>query len=233
MDAETIHRLNAINQRFYATVADSFDASRQRAWAGWDRLLPYLKPPLRVLDVGCGNGRFGVFLAQHLDAAALTYHGVDSSAALIERAKAALAGSAGVDATFEQRDLVEQSLDLSSSQYDLVVLFGVLHHIPGADQRIALMRTSADRVAAGGLLAFSEWRFADEPRFRDRIVAWDADYVVEAGDFLLDWRRGTHALRYCHHVDDAEHARLVTATGLAVVSSYRADAGNLYTLLQK
>ncbi len=234
MDAETIRHLNSINQRFYATVTDAFDASRQRAWAGWDRVLAELETlhaalPIRVLDVGCGNGRFGVFLADKLGGERLRYHGSDSSAALLERAQTALAGAA---ATFDQRDLVEQPLDDSLGQFDLVALFGVLHHIPGADQRRALMRALAGRVAPGGLLVFTEWRFADEARFQNRIVAWDAGINVEPGDYLLDWRRGTNALRYCHHVDDAEHARLIAAAGLALVAEYRADAANLYTLLK-
>ncbi len=119
-----------------------------------------------------------------------------------------------------------------------MALFGVLHHVPGAEQRAALLRALADRVAPGGILAFTEWRFADEPRFRERIVAWDAvaeygDLAVEPGDYLLDWRRGTPALRYCHHVDDAEHARLIAAAGLRQVAEYRADAANRYAILQK
>ncbi|MBC8100170.1 MAG: class I SAM-dependent methyltransferase, partial [Armatimonadetes bacterium] len=42
-------------------------------------------------------------------------------------------------------------------------------------------------------------------------------------DYLLDWRRGERALRYCHHVDDAELGALVAASGLSVVASYYAD----------
>ncbi len=230
MEAETIRRLNSINQQFYAAVAAEFDQSRQRAWQGWDRLLPYLAPPLSVLDAGCGNGRFGVFLAEQFGADRLRYHGSDSSAALIARAQAALST---VTATFDQRDLVEQAPDESLGQFDLVVLFGVLHHIPGADRREVLLRALADRVTPGGILAFTEWRFYDELRFRERIVAWDADLDVEPGDYLLDWRRGAQALRYCHHVDDAEHARLIAATGLPVIAEYRADTANFYTILRK
>src|SRR5690349_758474 len=89
MDEATIRRLNQINREFYRITADSFDQSRQHAWAGWEQLLEYLKPPLSVLDVGCGNGRFGLFLAEALSGDIL-YLGVDSSPILLERAKQAL-----------------------------------------------------------------------------------------------------------------------------------------------
>ena len=68
MDTETINRLNAINHAFYATVADDFDQTRGTAWPGWKRLLPYLTTPLSVLDVGCGNARFALFLHDNLSA---------------------------------------------------------------------------------------------------------------------------------------------------------------------
>src|SRR5664279_1541814 len=105
MDDLTIRTLNDLNRRFYETVAAAFDATRQTAWQGWDQLVPYLKPPLTVLDVGCGNGRFGVFLADRLGKANLHYHGIDSSAILLERARHSLAG---IDAQLEQRDFVDQ-----------------------------------------------------------------------------------------------------------------------------
>ena len=121
---------------------------------------------------------------------------------------------------------------MALGQFDLVALFGVLHHIPGADRRLALLRSLGERVAPGGLLVFTEWRFLDVANLRERIVPWEPSLQVEAGDYLLDWRRGERALRYCHAVDDAEHARLVEAAGLRDVEEFRADAANRYTVLQ-
>lgn len=235
MDDATIRRLNALNRQFYAVVADEFDATRGQAWAGWERAAPYFGAPASVLDVGCGNGRFGVFLREKVGA--LAYHGMDSSAALLDHARVSLP-----DARLEERDIVEHPPDAGA--YDLVALFGVLHHLPGADRRLAFMRTLADRVAPGGLLVFTAWRFYEYPRFRERIAAWDAvldaGMRVEAGDYLLDWRRGERALRYCHYVDDAEADRLIAAAGgggLNVVTRYRADGFtgdvNLYVILRK
>jgi hypothetical protein len=115
----------------------------------------------------------------------------------------------------------------------LVALFGVLHHIPGAERRLDLLRRLAACVVPGGWLVFSEWHFYEDEHLRARILPWSDEMHVEAGDYLLDWRRGTVALRYCHYVDDAEHARLVAATSLTPAAEYRADSANLYTVLQK
>lgn len=191
--------------------------------------MPYLHSGIRVLDVGCGNGRFGVFIAENLQGA-FSYTGLDSSAVLLERARLALAH---VQAQLRVHDLVTAPLGEDMGQFDLVVLFGVLHHVPGAARRLDLMRRLARCVALGGWLVFSEWHFYEDERLRARILPWDAEMQVEPGDYLLDWRRGTTALRYCHYVDEQEHQELLAATGLVRVAEFRADSANLYSVLHK
>jgi SAM-dependent methyltransferase len=162
----------------------------------------------------------------------VTYSGIDSNPALLSRAADALRGA---DAHLIRQDVIDQPPD--SGEYDLVALFGMLHHIPGHERRQAFLRALAERVAPGGLLAFAAWRFYEFSRFRERVVPWPDDIQVEPHDYLLDWRRETPALRYCHYVDDAEHGALVAATGLTEVVAFRADGEtgdmNRYSLLRK
>lgn len=236
MDQKTIRYLNNLNREFYQTIASTFDQTRQQAWQGWDKLLPYIQheKPFSVLDVGCGNGRFGVFLADTITTH-ITYHGIDSSAQLLEFANQALANRINISPSFEQYDIIENHLP--SRQHDLVVLFGVLHHIPGMDFRLAFIQELAQRVKPRGNLVFACWRFYEYERFRKRIIEWDAHIEVETHDYLLDWQRGKSALRYCHYVNDEEHTAIVAASGLDEVIRYRADGNtrdaNCYSILQK
>ncbi len=60
MNDATIKRLNQINRGIlpdHAAASTSRGASR----GPWETLAAHLSAPLTVLDVGCGNGRFGVF----------------------------------------------------------------------------------------------------------------------------------------------------------------------------
>ena len=234
MNQATIERLNQINRDFYRATAAEFDATRQAPWHGWERLLKSIEMPVEsVLDIGCGNGRFAQFLAQR-QPQPFRYIGIDSNADFLGRAREKLAACPALDATLIESDIVLAKLPRRRAQ--LVTLFGVIHHMPGFARRRALLAAAAECVSPGGYLAFACWRFYEQVRFKRRIVPWRGDIRVEKHDYLLDWRGGERALRYCHFVDDAEHARLVKATGLTVIADYRADGAegklNRYTILQ-
>lgn len=236
MNDFTAEALNRLNQMFYEQVGESFDATRGQAWRGWLPVLEHLQAPLTVLDVGCGNGRFAVFLAESLPGnAPIHYVGVDSSAYLLERAQESCAHHQRLQATFIQQDIVMEALP--EIEVDCVALFGVLHHIPGKARRLALMRALAQRVRPGGLLAFACWRFYEYERFRKHIRPMPEGWQIEAGDYLLNWGKHETALRYCHYTNDAEMDELVEATGLTQVAAYRADgfsnAVNAYRLLRR
>lgn len=244
VDSAIIHALNAINRRFYAAVADDFSTTRAKAWRGWRDVLPHIPMPsdrpLRVLDVGCGNGRFAAYLVERLRRP-IAYHGVDFSDGLLARAAADLHALPDLTITLETRDVIEGSLP--HERYDVVAAFGVLHHIPGADHRQAFVHQLADRVAPGGVLAWTEWRFYEQPRFHEHLVAFPPALAahIETQDYLLDWKASPHAgdsaLRYCHYIDDAESETLVAAARLDLITTYRADGdtrdGNRYVLMRR
>ncbi len=238
MDEATVAYLNALNRAFYAATAAAFSETREEAWAGWDALLAYLPPqrPLRVLDVGCGNARFARFLAARgID---YRYHGLDNSDALLAEARARLTGDAH---TFTHWDVVARPLQMEAA-FDLVVAFGVLHHLPSMARRLDFVRRLGEACATGGVVAFTTWRFYEFAALRARVVAWETlapsqPLTLEVGDYLLDWRRGAHALRYCHYADDAEQDALCVASGLRERARYRADGtegrANCYSVLEK
>jgi tRNA (uracil-5-)-methyltransferase TRM9 len=226
---EARRQLNLINREFYRITADAFDQTRSQPWEGWYKLLDYLPPVndgFHVLDVGCGNGRFGAFLAEQFPQSSIVYHGIDSSAELLNHAQTALEiYQPRLRLTFEQRDFIEDGLPEIIDRYDLVVLFGVLHHIPGFEQRSAFIESLTQHVESEGVLAFTIWRFYEFERFRSRIIPWPPELAekVEPHDYLLDWRRGDRAVRYCHYVDEVELKNLIFPYRNNFVKQYIAD----------
>lgn len=222
-----------LNQAFYRITASHFNDTRQQPWPGWFELLPDVSTPLTVLDLGCGNGRFGCFVADQLGSD-ITYTGIDSDATLLQYAQTNLSAT-DVQFTLQHSDLFANPLP--QRQYDLVVLFGMVHHIPGNLHRQAFLKEVAACVRQNGLLVYACWQFLDLDRLKQRIAPWPDEWQREQNDYLLDWQRGTAALRYCHYVDDDENRDLIRATGLIRQRTFRADGRNgqlnLYTILRR
>jgi SAM-dependent methyltransferase len=243
MEPALQRQLLALNARFYQTVGSAFDESRAGLPAGLRALIAHLPPaeapgPLRLLDVGCGNGR----LARAVDEAGIpcAYLGLDHDAGLLAAAALRDAGLATVTCRFGQIDLADPQWVHAAlppadapSRFDAVVCLAVLHHLPGYALRLRVVREMAALLRPGGRLLFSTWQFLASQRLSRRLVAWQAIGVdpagVEPGDALLPWTQGGYALRYCHQLDSAEVAALAADAGLAVLTTYRADGkeGNL------
>lgn len=254
VNRKTALALNAINTRFYGELALEFSSTREAPWPGWLRVLSNLERragdrELAVLDVGCGNGRFATFLAENLGnrRERLHYLGVDASGTLLEHAGAKKLPFATTE--YRGLDFVESHLGeaLGPRDFDLVVLFGVLHHIPGAARRQQLLDDVCAHLRPGGLVALTAWQFEAFERFRDKVLPWDeynrtAESPVdtrelESGDHLLPWGQDAVAVRYCHFADEKQTRQVLDDLPLEIVETYTADGreGNLnrYFLLRK
>lgn len=233
MSPETILKFNRINQKFYQQVAQPFHKTRERPWSGWQRLLPILEKKrsttLNVLDLGCGNGRFGLFLAQSLPSLTINYTGIDSNTELLSLAHTALdqrVNSLQLIKADLVSDLLESHTPIYFDQhYDLVVAFGVLHHIPSFQLRRTLIKQAEQLCSPGGYLVFTAWQFLTDTKLAEKIIdpkLFDIDpTLLETHDFILSWERDVTAYRYCHFVNEAEIKQLFTPpTGLRL---FKAD----------
>jgi tRNA (uracil-5-)-methyltransferase TRM9 len=234
MDKETAERLLALNREFYATFARSFAASRPVSDPGLVCIVPYIPRRARVLDVGCGNGRLAFLLDR--ERPGVTYLGIDAVPELVEVARARADQLMAISAEFRVVDVVRPGWDRvladvppSSSPgvcFDCVVALAVLHHIPGFDLRVRVLRDILKVLEPGGCLLLSTWQFLGNARMRRKIVDWAevgiAEETLDPGDYLLDWKREGRGLRYCHLVDEVEVKRLAAESGFRVRQIFRA-----------
>lgn len=115
------------------------------------KLLPPDRP-LKLLDIGCGEGRNAVFFARNgyeVSAFDLSAKGVEKTKALAERAK--------VEVRAFQADLGRFRIE---EEYDILFSTGVLHYIP-ASARHDIMENYKHATTSNGLNVFSV--FVDKP----------------------------------------------------------------------
>jgi tRNA (uracil-5-)-methyltransferase TRM9 len=228
MKPETAQRLIDLNRTFYAQFAEQFSLTRRRLQPGVLRLLPQITAEPHLLDLGCGNGELLRELARRRFRG--SYTGLDFSADLL--ADAQRVAPPGLQASYDQADLSQPGWGspYQRTPFTAALAFAVLHHIPGKAQRLALLREINSLLAEGGHLLLSNWQFLNSPRLRARVQPWERAGLsaadVEAGDYLLDWRRGGTALRYVHHFDLPELEELAHASGFMMLSTFASDGEN-------
>lgn len=230
MDETVARQLVALNAAFYARFAAAFAASRAEPQPGYERLLPYIHDGAAVLDVGCGEGRFGRFLRSR--GLTVAYSGVDGSADLLRLAEE-------VGGRFAHRDLFQPDCLRDLGPFDFVACLSTLQHIPGRERRARLLAEMRDRLGPGGHIALANWQFLGSERQRRKLRPWAeaglGPEAVEPGDYLLSWQRGGYGLRYVALLDEAGTQELAQEAGLRIVEQFRSDGRegdlNLYTLL--
>jgi ArsR family transcriptional regulator len=131
-----------------------------RSWAAWSRALGHLLPPLRVADIGCGEG----YLTIEASRWASRVIAVDRSALVLKKARA-LASRRRVRNVVWKRGELDR-LPLRDASVDVALLSQALHH--AADPASALAE-AARIVVAGGRVLVLDLRAHDETWVRTRL----------------------------------------------------------------
>lgn len=225
MEPEIIFHLLDLNRRFYQKFALEFSKTRQRIQPGVKRALKTIDPQTRLLDLGCGNGEIVKLLIQRGFQG--EYVGVDSSAELLLQARMNI--PAHLKPTLIHADLAAPGWEekIPAGQYDLVLAFAVLHHLPGKKLRLQLAKKIRTLVDLEGRFIHSEWQFLNSSRLLERIQDWSRAGLnpdnVDPGDYLLDWRRGGYGLRYVHHFSLKELEHLANQSGFVITKTFYSD----------
>jgi tRNA (uracil-5-)-methyltransferase TRM9 len=177
----------------------------------------------RVLDFGCGCGRYAVPLARQPGVSVFAYDISPVAVHELGRRRHEAERSCGPPMRLESLSgsLEDLTTRLEGDPgFDLVMLlFGVLGHIAGRARRLRLLRSLRARLRPGGCLIASVpnrvRRFRPEQRAPSRPCAQDA---WEAGDICYERRSGDVAIALYYHLfspaeflDDLAEAGFVVA----------------------
>ena len=256
ISASTAERLSYVTSEFYSQQTQSFSATRQMPWQGWQQCLdamPQLSAgeKLSVLDVGCGNLRFARFLCDEVGIVPAKYFAVDNCKPLVESGEV---GTHISELIFIELDVIKSLLDntlssrLTVPACDLVVAFGFLHHVPGAQKRIQLLRTLLEKTKPGRFVCISFWQFMNSQKLAAKAQKTTAQGLhalgidaseLEEHDYLIGWQDKADTWRYCHHFSQDELDELLGSLGsdVRVCAQFSADGKdnnlNRYVILQR
>lgn len=161
-----------------------------RSWAAWSRALGRLMPPLKVADLGCGEGYLTIEAARW----ASRVIAVDRSEVVLRRARG-LARRRRVRNVIWKRGELEH-LPVNDAAVDVALLSQALHHSQNPARAVA---EAARITVAGGRVLVLDLRSHDEQwvkaKLGDRVLGFDDEQLrtllVDAG--LHDVRVGVGA----------------------------------------
>lgn len=163
-DTARLEEVRRVRKENFETHAGPDARERQlvpgRSWAAWARALGHLMPPVRVADLGCGEG----YLTIEASRFASQVIAIDRSADVLGRARALAARRRVSNVTWKRGDL--EKLPIAAASVDVAVLSQALHH--AGDPRRALAE-AVRIVVAGGRVLVLDLAGHDQAWVRDRL----------------------------------------------------------------
>jgi SAM-dependent methyltransferase len=145
-----------------------------RSWAAWSRALGHLLPPLRVADIGCGEG----YLTVEASRWASRVIAIDRSPLVLKKARA-LATRRRVRNVIWKRGELDK-LPLRDASVDVSLLSQALHHAPDPARALA---EAARVVVPGGRVLVLDLREHEEKwvkqRLGDRWLGFDDEQLAK------------------------------------------------------
>jgi len=223
-------KVTEINKNFYNREAKNFSDTRKHAWAGWSKITEEInktkkRGTINILDLGCGNGRFLDFLIENNIKA--KYEGWDSSKEML---KQAIKKHKNIkNATFIEKDITKKNK--INKKYQVIVLFGVAHHLKKRELLKAL-KYYQKYLECEGILVISFWQIYKFQRFNKLKVK-----KINNSSFLLKWQ-DTKSLRFyrAYKEKDIEEIKKALET-LKAIKEFNADGKekklNRYIIFKK
>lgn len=205
----------------YDQIAKEFDTTRQYNWKEFEIFLPYIKDNDKLLDIGCGNGRFYKFISKHRK---VKYTGLEKSKNLIKAAKKQN------KAKFVQGDML--SLPFKDNSQNTITAIASIHHIPSKELRKKAIREMNRTLDKEGTLIITAWNLF-QPKYKKYIWQSRLKSLLSLGkydarDTFIPWNNKTK--RYYYAFKEKELEKLLTQNGFKIIKK---NKGRNFTFICK
>lgn len=211
MKREAAQKLLETSKDFYNNRAEEFSRTRAKFWDELTFLAEHAAPGMKVLDVGCGNGRFYPVLKDRQ----IAYTGLDNSEGLLDEAR-----KLHPETHFVEGDAT--ALPFPDKSFDIAYSFAAIHHIPSRALRNKFVSEISRVLHAGNTLIITTWYLWSPERttqfLRSGIKSILMLSPLDVGDIMLTFGKGKHE-RYLHAFTESELIRLLKKNGFDVIGS--------------
>jgi alkylated DNA repair protein alkB family protein 8 len=213
----------------YNLIAKDFSGKRKEIWEELLFLFEDLTEKEKILDLGCGNGRwYKIFKEKKVE-----YIGVDNSEKLIEIAKKNFS-----EGNFILAEAI--SLPFENNFFDKVYCIALLHQIPSDFFRKKVLLEIKRVLKPEGKLILTVWKIF---RLKEKLLLLKYTILKLLGRSKLDWRDvfipwGKKTLRYYHCFSEKELKKLLKETGFEIlkfglVKNKKKNRQNFYAITIK
>ena len=217
-------------QKDYNLIAEDFSRTRTRIWDEIRFLFDsYLIEGDRVLDLGCGNGRY----YETVKRKGVDYVGVDNSERLIKLAQKKHPG-----VRFQTADAL--NLPFPDNYFDKVYSIAVLHRIPSREFRSQFLKEVKRVLKQEGFLILTVWKFHKRKKtslfLKYTILKLIGRSKLDFKDIFEPW--GKKIEKYYHWFSQKELTNLVKKVGfkikeVGIVKNERGNRQNIYLIAEK
>ncbi len=199
-------------QNTWDTIAESFDATRQKPWSICLDFISTLQSLDMVVDIGCGNGRHLIPCATHCSQAI----GIDISQKFLTIIKKKLQNLDLQNISLIHGDAVQ--LPLADHSIDAVLFIASLHNIQGKHHRQTALQEIARILKPHGTALISVWSRWQDKYYRHFLK----QYLIQThnlGDITIWWRQHNQNIpRFYHLYSRGEFLKELQQAGLKVHS---------------
>lgn len=148
----------------YEDIAEHFDKTRTALWGSVHEFILQIPKYSRVLDCGCGNGKY---LCSRND---LLWTGMDCSSSLLELAHRK-----------SKQDVLQANalqMPFREGSFQYVLSIAVLHHLSTAERRLQMMKEILRVLEVGGRAILTTWAMEQESFSAKWRCIKDTDYII-------------------------------------------------------
>ena len=228
MKKEYAEQLLKKTKEDYDKIAEEFSTTREKVLEEMNFLFDdYVIPGDKILDLGCGNGRFFELLKDK----DVNYIGVDFSEKLIEIAKEKYP-----KVKFQVADALD--LPFPNNYFDRIYSIAVLHHIPSREFRLQFLKEARRVLKPNGLLILTVWKPKSKKNWSLFLKYTTLKLIgkLERRDVFQSW--GKKMERYFHLFSEEELVDLAKEVKFkiikeGIVTNERGNRRNIYLVVEK